>query len=369
MSLPVRLPLLTIASLLFVACSSSNNNTVDQGSAQTAALTTVSNALTSLSALGNAGGLQTSSTVNAPVFGFDTSEICDENSVPVPNEDTKEWGFKKVLCAVAHNSGSPDSALGALSIMRSVICMLEENGLTYSEQGAEITLTDAPFTTSCFSQEMIDGMQEDGMESLSGTATGFSFANTSGWDSRIQMTSEAFNFDMYFRNSGNIVAASFSEDDGGVESYWTVTLDSRNTSGAALIYESAGQYRHIRVMAEGSLGSNGSFQSFSNLAGIVAEVGGPSFGSIRGNGTSGVVTEWINGGGDKTDCLDIDDNGADCVGVDGLTFVEADSAAFTDGAAVSALGDLVTTNPIRIESVDDFTKAITIEAAFDSTLR
>lgn len=353
---------LSLCSTLVAACSSDSDSATS--STQLQALNRSSTALSSLYSANDS--LALSSRAQS------TDSICDANGAPTATGNDVEWAFTKFLCAGAHNTYSPDSALGALSLSSGIVCTADRLGLRYTADGATTTVSGAAFSTACFPQDMITKFANEStpITSITADITGFTMESTTGWDYRIELRNSPTigDFDLYIRNSDNVIAASMinTVDSDG----WTITID-RRADTKYLIYEAANTNTHMRIMAEGDIAANGTVGDVSNMAGIHAVSGSDQYVALRGNDANGVQIQWKKSGIAEvgTQCADLASNGATCAGVTALGFAAADTGAFTNaGAAITNSLAAFDNNPISM-TVSGFIEDDVATAAFSSTLR
>lgn len=329
-------------------------------SAQMQALNKSSTAMASLGA--DAGSLLLSSTRAQA-----TDAVCEADGSPKASGDTTEWAFQKFLCAGAHNTYAPDSALGALALNKGIICTAELNGLTYSDSGTSLTFNNVPLTTACFSAAMLANFTNDSISTVSGTITGYSLdASTSGWDYRINLQGDPNidDFDLYIRNSGNVIAAAFLSANEG----WSVTVDQRAVPNA-LVFEFGSAERHLRMMAEGTIDAFGNVTSVSNMAGIIAQTDNNEYVSLRGNEVDGILVKWEKSGGGNNDagtCIDF--TATNCVDVTALNFDSGNVANFINNTALTNSAALIDDNPIHM-TVSGFDESTNPTTSYDSDLR
>lgn len=354
----LKLLFLSCLTMVFAACSSDDDASA---STQMQALNASSKALSSIYTSQSGAALTLSPRAQS------SDAICNASGTPLATGDNTEWAFNKFLCAGAHNTYSPDSALGALTLSSGVVCMAQQNGLTYSEAGASISLTNATFSTSCFPQEMITNFADDGLTSVTATVTGYTMSSATGWDFRIAFASSGpvGNFDLYIRNSNNVIAASMVNT--GNTDAWTITIDRRNATNA-IIYEAANSNTHMRIMAEGTIAANGTVGDVSSMAGIHAMGGSDEYVALRGSDAQGLRIRWKKSGQAEAaaTCADIASNGATCTGVTALSFAAASTGAFMAGVTGSLA--LFDNNPILMTTAA-FIESAVATTAFDSTMR
>lgn len=350
-----------------VACSSGGGGSSSSPSTESTQAAALTKSITAMSSLGDQSDISFSPIATMAVGAQSTSTICNDDGTPKATGNNTTWAFSKFLCAGAHNTYSPDSALGAISLMKGIICTADSAGATYTSSGASVTLTNVKFSTSCFSQAMIDAFADEGLTTISGTFKGYTMTSTSGWDYRAEFrsTADISDFDIYVRNSDDVIAAAFVGKEAGEDAdAWTITIDRRNTLNS-LIYEAANKNRHIRIMAEGTITTAGEVTNVEDMAGIIGENGMSEYVALRGNETDGIYVQWQkNGlGAEDTPACEFD---ADCVGVDDLGFVSTDRAAFAPTDNTAAIADFID-NPIYM-TVAAFEEG-NLAAAFGSTLR
>lgn len=356
----IRSSILILAVAFLTACSDSDGGGASV-STQMQALNTSSQALSSL--------YTSQASISTISRAQSTDLICNSDGSPKATGNDTEWAFNKFLCAGAHNTYSPDSALGALSLASGIVCTAQSLGLAYSEAGSTTSVTNASFSTACFPQAMIDKFAVDLITSLTANVTGYTMASTTGWDFRINVSSATVgNFDLYIRNSGNVVAASMAntaDQDG-----WTITIDRRDTTNY-MIYEAANTNTHMRIMAEGTISASGVVGEVSNMAGIHTMVGSTEYVALRGNDAQGVQMRWLKSGNSEASltCADIASNSATCTGVTPLSFQASDISAFTNmTTAIDASLALFDNNPISM-TVSGFVVTPAATGSFGSTLR
>lgn len=343
--------LCTATGAFTMNCSSSDGGSGGRAlSTQEAALNTSITAMASLGVVATASYAPVDTMRASLSAAQATDTFCDDNgSSTIPYTGNEGiWAFSKFLCAGAHNTYSPDSALGALSLMKGIICTADQNGITYSASGSATTLTNATLTPTCFPTEMLAkfASESPAITAVSGTVTGFTMTS-SGWDSRIEFRnmSPIDDFDIYVRSSDNVIAAAFVGT-GGDDS-WTVTIDRRATPNR-LVYEAANSNRHMRLLAEGSISSAGIVNSVTGMAGIVAEAAGGEYVSLTGTEANGVRISFEKSGeSEVTDsCFDVADNGATCGSTTQLSFHAGQVTGFTDSGALAAAAASFDNNPV-----------------------
>lgn len=364
--------LCTMTAALAINCSSSGGGSSRALSTQEAALQTSETAMASLGNLASAAQvpLDTMRATQA------TSSYCDDNGTASHTGNDSIWGFTTFLCAGAHNTYSPDSALGAVSLMKGIICTADGQGLTYSASGSAVTFTNAPLTATCFPAEMLAAFASESpaITAVSGTATGFTMTS-SGWDYRIEFRNmDPINdFDIYFRISGNVIAAAY-KDLGGNDN-WTVSLDQRSAT-SKIAYEAANNNRHMRLLGEGTITSAGVVSEVTSMAGILAESSGGQYVSLIGTGANGIKISWKKGMNSEitNQCLDIGQTGATCgSGAVELAFHTAQVTGFTDNSAITTAGGNFDNNPLSLSvgplASPSFPVSNAPAGAFSSTLR
>jgi hypothetical protein len=355
--------IILLASVSFLAACSDSDSGGTAVSTQRQALTSSSQALSSLYSSQSSLSLASASRAQA------TDTICNADGSPKATGNNTEWAFHKFLCAGAHNTYSPDSALGALALANGIVCTAESLGLAYSEAGTSTTVTNVAFSTSCFSQEMITKFATDLITSLTATVTGYTMASTTGWDYRINVASATVgNFDLYIRNSGDVIAASMANT--GSQDGWTISIDLRAATDY-MVYEAANSNTHMRIMAEGTISSSGVVSAVTDMAGIHTMVGSTEYVALRGNETQGVQMRWLKSGNSEASltCADVASSGATCTGVTALSFNSASISAFTNlTSAIDASLLLFDNNPIAM-TVSGFVETPAATSAFASTLR
>lgn len=357
--------IILLASISFLTACSDSDGGGTAVSTQRQALNSSSQALSSLYSSQSSLALASTSRVQA------TDSICNADGTPKATGNNTEWAFHKFLCAGAHNTYSPDSAVGALALANGIVCTAESLGLAYSETGTSTTVTNVAFSTSCFSQEMITKFANEStpITSLTATVTGYSLASTTGWDYRINVASATVgNFDLYIRNSGNVIAASMANT--GNQDGWTISIDRRATTNY-MVYEAANANTHMRIMAEGTISTSGVVSAVTNMAGIHTMVGSTEYVALRGNETQGVQMRWLKSGNAEASltCADVASSGATCTGVTALSFNAASIGAFTNlTSAIDASLALFDNNPISM-TVSAFDETPAATSLFSSTLR
>lgn len=353
-----KILVLSLCSTLVAACSSDSDSA--SSSTQLQALNRTSTALSSLYSANDS--LALSSRAQS------TDSICEANGAPTANGNDVEWAFTKFLCAGAHNTYSPDSALGALSLSSGIVCTADRLGLRYTADGATTTVSGAAFSTACFPQAMITKFASDDITSITADITGFTMDSATGWDYRIELRNSPTigNFDLYIRNSDNVIAAAMinTVDNDG----WTITID-RRADTKYLIYEAANTKTHMRLMAEGDIAANGTVGDVSNMAGIHAVSGSDVYVALRGN-DAGLQIGWKKINPEVApSCVNLTDGGAGVCTLAALSFDENETSDFTNaGIAITNSLALFDNNPISM-TVSGFIEDDVATAAFGSTLR
>lgn len=320
----------------------------------------------SIAAMSSLGATDTLFSLNKKTRN--TSTFCGGEATPKDTSNTPDWAFDKFICAAAHNTYSPDSALGAMTLMKGIVCTAAIQGVTYTASGSTATIpAGTAFSTTCFPQAMLDVFAEEGITSLSGDVTGFSLST--GWDFKLEFRNMApiEDFDIYIRNSGNVLAAAFINTESGSGDAWTVTVDTRGTP-SKIIYSAANQNRHIRMMAEGTISTAGEVTAVTNMAAVMAENNNDDeYVALLGNETDGVAMNFKkNGEGEETgECYKFGNGALVCAG-SAPNFSEMNVQPFA--TALTAQTALFDNNPISM-SVSAFSVTKEDAALHNSTLR
>lgn len=341
------------------------------GSTASRSESTQEKALTSsilaMSSLGNTDDLFSTSLKQR-----DTSSFCNTNGVPSDTTNSVDWAFDKFICAGAHNTNSPDSALGAMTLMRGIICTAALQGVTYTATGATVAIPSGTgFSTTCFPQTMIDQFKSESITSISGSVTGFT--QTGGWDFKLEFRNmnPINDFDIYIRSSDKVIASTYVDIDNTNGDGWTVTIDTRATP-SKIIYEAANENRHIRMIAEGTISSAGEVTAVTGMAGVLAEGNNnDEYAALTGTETAGVEINFKNGNNPSNmeqmnQCYNFGNGAANCSTVTSPSFDEGDVPTFV--ATPIDQVDLFETNPIGM-SVSTFSVTKDDATLHSSTLR
>lgn len=279
-----------------------------------------------------------------------TDDFCNSNGMSTVTGDDGTWAFSSFLCAGTHNSYSPDTALGTLSLMKGVICTADQNGVSYSASGATATMTNTPLTATCFSKEMLAMFAQEEISTISGTVTAYAMTN-SGWDYRLEFTNMSAplsNFTMYVRSSGNVTAAAYTSTTDGS---WSVTIDQR-TSTNRIIFEAVNDNRHIRLLAEGTISATGTVTAVTHMGGVVAEAADAQYVALHGADATGVNINSLKNEMGATEhqdvCFDTAGNGScpPSVPLAAVGFDAGDRVNFTNNAAVTSAMNNFDNNPL-----------------------
>ena len=292
----MRLKLCGIAaSLALVGCGSSD----DDAATTTTATTEATEVDVSTGTALNVGVLAIGS-IDADSVGLGSSDLwlqdgddsgetasardsrCSDNGTPMNadgsrmTQESASYPQTAIYCAVAFNTGSPDSVLGAISIPGVFLCEAERAGawdsdVDFTEAGNNVGDVTITLSTNCAEAWLIEALSDggDGVYPLT-DLTLTQLPATHGYDKKITMGVGDGPSDIYIRSSDNFIAAK-SEG-------WAFSVDLTNN---IVHYETLGEststsdnssyVRRLRLRVEGELGDTGAFSSIASLQALKLE--------------------------------------------------------------------------------------------------
>lgn len=307
----------------------------DDFSAQ-AALATMARAFDSLEAAG-AGAF-------VPAAAVDTDPLCSDKGVPVVSGTTTEldraspaFAPQLFYCATSFDSLTPDTVQGSLTVMRAMLCALEEQDLlTYDGATRSGTFDAGP---TCFP----DGIRDPGMPTTFDVTITADVVAAGGWTHQIRF--QAGDLDLTLRFLFDERFLGFSSSEGTL-----LLLDF--AQGIARYETLFAQFdRHLRLLAEGALEPDGSFTALTRLEGAWAQ--GPSIATLFGTDAGGYRTYSFSFDGaafteDAAACTGT----GDCAAQDGIVFSDSADEAYLLASTDSDLATFVsTTDPPCFASV------------------
>lgn len=373
MSLFKSLYLVMGFALVALGCSSSNNTDapVESVGAGTMALISGSNSLVSA---GAASGMSTSlSSLVAPRNSqqSELDALCTTTGMPWDSgtngemqADHSSYPFNFFHCQTSMAGSGPDSSYGAMSIAQMFLCSVEVSLPNLQYNGDTVSGQNLNIVESCVPSSLL---QDEDMSQMIGMSLGDNvqvtaseMAPATGYDRKLAVTGidfgddDVMNFSVYYRSDAEITAFKFVEindPDGDNEvNGWAFTIDRNNNR---LLFETMSPRfgRHIRFLAQGTLTTQGTFDSISRIEGIYTESSSGDLvkgATIYGGSTvsySG-FRYYVNGGFNKNqECLVVGAN--ECASHSPIDFDNA-SDAMTNFGNVSSIDDFI------LESGDNF---------------
>jgi hypothetical protein len=268
-----------------------------------------------------------------------------------------DYIMRSFYCKVGFDSGNPESARGAYTMAKGILCALDKaGGLEYSEEG---TVSDRTVTvnTDCFSEPFVQSDENDGMVlDLAVTAT--SFPEGSAWNRMVSFPmpgkggdegddegaslqeegeEEPEMMELYFSNTGTTIAVASN-------SGWGFSLDSATGS---LRFESIDTRweRHTRILAVGSIdAATGALTDVTDIQGIHADGGYVlTMSGARADGLRGRLwrSTTFNGGVEPDpDFADCQEGTARCYGAASATCEGNDGIAIENDAFLDVTDEM-----------------------------
>jgi hypothetical protein len=268
-----------------------------------------------------------------------------------------DYIMRSFYCKVGFDSGNPESARGAYTMAKGILCALDKaGGLEYSEEG---TVSDRTVTvnTDCFSEPFVQSDENDGMV-LDLTVTATSFPEGSAWNRMVSFPmpnrgndegedegaalqeegdDETELMELYFSNTGTKIAVASN-------SGWGFSLDSATGS---LRFESIDTRweRHTRILAVGSIdAATGALSDVTDIQGIHADGGYVlTMSGARADGLRGRLwrSSTFNGGVEPDpDFADYQEGTARCYGSAGATCEGNDGIAIENDAFLDVTDEM-----------------------------
>jgi hypothetical protein len=167
-------------SLFATGCSSGSTPAASIGSATLDAtkpstgVAAVSSAVATAGTSMGSSGISTAFLGGGPVFHpDDISQDCsihaapERSGTPLTSAD-QDYPGKFIYCKMAYNTGDPESVQGAMSEVKSISCMLENDGLLWDGASHSYTVTT---DTSCWTQQQLTNMGGGGTMTITATAS------------------------------------------------------------------------------------------------------------------------------------------------------------------------------------------------------
>ncbi len=301
------------------ACGGDDATTAGEEFSAQAALATMARAFDSLESTG--GGAFGISAATGTAHALDTDPLCNEKGGPVISGTTTEvdraspeFSPQLFYCATSFNSLSPDTVQGTLSVMQAILCALEDAELVTYDGVARSGTFDA--SASCFPE----GIIEPGMPTRFDATITADVVSAGGWTHQIRF--QATDLDMTLRFLFDERFLGFSSNEGTL-----LLLDF--TQGIARYETLFAQFdRHLRLLAGGTLATDGSFTALTRLEGAWSQGGDASspqsIATLFGTDSGGYRTYSFNFDGtafteDAVNCTGT----GDCSGQNGLVFSDS----------------------------------------------
>lgn len=295
-----------LATFAFAACSSSNNTTtssIDPASAK-AVLKGASDAVTSASLMNQISTSASDFVTRSPVQSENDS-LCSTNAEPWDGSTTMLdsnplYAPTLFHCAMTANlPESMDSIVGAMALISSVSCMLEEAFTitpdTYTSEGNNLVTgsTDIPTNiATCWPQGFPDGSPET-LPVTQATLTALDSATT-GYTNEIVLgvnLGDPVTFQARWFVSGGRMGVAIMEDaqgTGATGSATQITVDSVNGVLLVNMIDDRGQGGNTyltlaRARIAGTMGANFSFSAVNEAKGFYM-ISGPGYNISAANG-------------------------------------------------------------------------------------
>ncbi|SMF46611.1 hypothetical protein [Pseudobacteriovorax antillogorgiicola] len=212
----------------------------------------------------------------------DRDSRCSVYGNPMTTDGTRmeqtdaEFPLASMYCAVAFNSGSPDSVLGAIGIPGVLLCELERAGAWDSDddwttEGNNVGNITITLSTNCADAWIVERLSDggDGVYALQ-DVTLTDLGDDHGYDRKITLTTESEPESFYIRASNNVIAARAEG--------WAFSVDlvtnrvNYETLGESTDSDNNTSYvRRIRLAIDGELSSTGAFSSISSIEALKLE--------------------------------------------------------------------------------------------------
>jgi hypothetical protein len=328
------------------ACGGDDATPPGDGFSAQAALATMTRAFDSLETAG--GGAFGSSGA-----ALDTNPLCNEKGEPVISGTTTlvdrsspEFSAQLFYCATSFNSLSSDTVQGTLAGAQAILCGLEDQELLTYDGVARSGTFEA--TAACFPE----GLLEPGMPTTFDVTITAAVVSAGGWTHQIRFQSTDLALDMtlkflfderflgFFSNEGTLLLLDFTQ---GIARFETLF---------------AQHDRHLRLLAEGTLETDGSFTALTRLEGAWSQGGGDatspqSIATLFGTDSGGYRTYSFNfdGAAFTQDAVNCTGTG-DCSVEDGLVFSDTIDEGYLLHSTDSDVATfLQTTDPLCLASV------------------
>ncbi|MBT6326415.1 MAG: hypothetical protein HOJ35_10630 [Bdellovibrionales bacterium] len=319
--------------ILLISCSKdpsvdSSSSKDDSYSRVSKTLGIIDQALASISnSNSNSGTASISGILKLSSSTCETSErddgiSCTENGSPCLDGEKldqadESYSQANAYCLTSFNTYSPDSSRGVLHLAKGFLCIAESEGVfdslsaegdTDSKSGLDFTIQYTPGGDNCFgeSEEVVTKLL-DGQTSYSLTDVTIAAEQLSGvsgvFDYKLTFSISSENSTLYVKNNSDIVAALFIDGDNA----WSISLDLNE--GELRFENIDSRYRRVRLLAEGTVDSDGIFSNIDYLSGWKIEYceGNTNywseFTSFFGSDNKGFVGNVIrNDSYNSTDC-------------------------------------------------------------------
>ncbi len=298
------------------ACGGGDDGPSDEELSAHAALATMARAFDSLESAGDAFGVPAAT---GTAHAVDTDPLCNEKGEPVVSgtstvvdRSSPEFAPQLFYCATSFNSLSPDTVQGSLIVMQAILCALEEQDLLIYDGDTRSGTFEA--SAPCFP----DGIVEPGMPTTFDVTITADVVSAGGWTHQIRFQATGLDVTLKFLFDERFLG--FSSSDGTL-----LLLDF--TEGIARYETLFAQFdRHLRLLAEGTLETDGSFTALTRLEGAWAQSGETSslpssIATLFGTDSGGYRTYsfTFDGGAFTEDAVNCTGTG-DCSGETGLVF-------------------------------------------------
>ncbi len=257
--------LLVICSVLFLVSCAKDDDSSSSSSSSTpsAVFTKANNAVTSTYSS------TSSSFVGSKRAGQKASFTCSNGSPSGLSQGDANYASGDVYCVLNSNSKSPDTVQGSYYLVSKILCAIEKTE-TFSYAATATNHDNITFneTDSCFGDSGFDANDDnDTADTITVSITEQSLTG-SDYDYYIGIqlgatTFTAASVKLYLKDSNNILAARmYQESD---KSQLEFVLNSSNNN---MYFENKdyGNKRHIRLAANGTFNSEGTFSSVTSAS-------------------------------------------------------------------------------------------------------